>query len=274
MPSHPPPSPTTTCCTLTFPSPNILLITLITPTKLNVITRLAHTELDTTFHYLDSHPTLLLAILTGTGRAFSAGADLTEWAATPPSQRGITLPNGFGGLSLRRGKKPVICALNGFAIGGSTEMVISCDMVIANSTAYLALPDVKVGLTGFGGTFPRLARRIGRNRAMDMCLTGRNVSVSEAATWGLVDRVVDEKESGRTTLEVAVELAREIAANSPDAVIATRDGVMSGEEGGGAFEAGRIFQEKWRKIVNMENCLEGIEAFNQRRRPRWVDSKL
>jgi enoyl-CoA hydratase/carnithine racemase len=132
---------------------------------------------------------------------------------------------------------------------------------------------VKVGLTGFGGAFPRLVRRVGRNRAMDMCLTGRNVSAKEAAGWGLVDRVVDEA-LGKSTLEVAIGLAREIAANSPDAIIATKDGIMSGEDGQGAFEAGRAFQRKWLKIVNMENCLEGIEAFNQRRRPRWKESKL
>jgi enoyl-CoA hydratase/carnithine racemase len=272
MPANPPP-PLTTCCALTYPARNILVVTLTTPKKLNVITRLAHSELDAIWHWFDAHPVLLLAIFTGTGRAFSAGADLAEWASTPLSQRGVTLPNGFGGLSLRRGKKPIICALNGFAIGGSTEMVINCDMVVANSTAYLALPDVKVGLTGFGGTFPRLARRVGRNRAMDMCLTGRNISVQEAANWGLVDRVVDES-LGRTTLEVAAELAKEIAGYSPYAVIATRDGVMRGEEGDGAEEAGRGFQGEWLRIVGMENAVEGVEAFNQRRKPRWKDSKL
>jgi len=152
-------------------------------------------------------------------------------------------------------------------------MVINCDMVVANSKAFLALPDVKVGLTGFGGTFPRLVKRIGRNRAMDMCLTGRNVGVEEAHRWGLVDRIVDEA-LGQTTLAVTVELAKEIAANSPDAIIATRDGLMSGEDGDGAFEAGRAFQKKWLPIVNMENCLEGIDAFNKRRKPIWKDSKL
>jgi enoyl-CoA hydratase/carnithine racemase len=80
---------------------------------------------------------------------------------------------------MRRGKKPIIAAMNGFSIGGATEMVINCDMVVASSKAFLALLDVKVGLTGFGGMFPRLVHRIGRNRATDMCLTGRNIGVEE-----------------------------------------------------------------------------------------------
>lgn len=164
-----PPPPSATCCTITYPAPNILLVTLNTPKKLNVITRKAHAELDAIWHWFDRAPPLIVAVFTGTGRAFSGGADLAEWASTPPAQRGVLLANGFGGLSLRRGKKPVICALNGYAIGGSTEMVINCDMVVADSRAFLALPDVKVGLTGFGGTFPRLVRRVGRNRATDMC---------------------------------------------------------------------------------------------------------
>jgi enoyl-CoA hydratase/carnithine racemase len=249
--------PTVSCCTITFPTPNILLVTLNTPKQLNVITTKAHIELDTIWKWFDSTPSLIIAIFTGSGRAFSGGADLREWQTIPAERRGITLPNGFGGLSMRRGKKPIIAAMNGFSIGGSTEMVINCDMVVANSKAYLALPDVKVGLTGFGGTFPRLVRRIGKNRATDMCLTGRNVGVEEAHRWGLVDRIVDESK-GKTTVEVAIELAKEIASHSPDAIIATRDGLMAGEDGMDAVEAGRTFQKKWLPIVLMENCLEGI----------------
>lgn len=176
---------------------------------------------------------------------------------------------------MRRGKKPVIAALNGLAVGGATEMVINCDMVVASANATLALPDVKVGLTGFGGTFPRLVRRIGRNRATDMCLTGRNVSSNEAHSWGLIDRVV---KPGEDVVQAALNLAKQIAANSPDAIIATRDGLIMGEEGesgaGGALEAGKKFIEKWLWLANSENCVEGINAFNQRRAPRWKPSKL
>jgi enoyl-CoA hydratase/carnithine racemase len=175
---------------------------------------------------------------------------------------------------MRRGKKLIIAAVNGLAVGGATEMVINCDMVVASKDATLALPDVKVGLTGFGGTFPRLARRVGRSRATDMCLTGRNVGAQEAWRWGLVDRVVDEEEGGGGVVEVAVKLAGQIAANCPDAIIATRDGLMMGEDGVGAFEAGKEFIQKWLWLVDGENCEEGINAFNQRRKPVWEPSKL
>ena len=271
--SHIPPPPPVTCCTISYPASSILLVTLNTPKQLNVLTTKSHLELDALWRWFDSTPSLIISIITGRGRAFSGGADLREWATLSPEQRGVIPSNGFGGLSMRRGKKPIICALNGFSIGGATEMVIACDMVVANSTAFLALPDVKVGLTGFGGTFPRLVRRVGRNRASDMCLTGRNVSVQEAYQWGLVDRIVDESQ-GKTTVDVAIELAKEIAVNSPDAIIATRDGLMAGEDGDGSVEAGRAFQRKWLPIVNMENCVEGINAFNERRKPRWKYSKL
>jgi len=190
-----------------------------------------------------------------------------------PEKHGVIPTNGFGSLSKRWGKKPIIAAMNGFSIGGATEMVINCDMVVASSKAFLALPDVKVGLTGFGGTFPRLVHRIGRNRATDMCLTGRSIGVEEAYRWRLVDQIVDESK-GKKTVDVVIELAKEIAANSPDAIIATSDGLMAGEYGIGSVEAARVFQKKWPPIVNMENCLKGIEAFNQRRKPRWKDSKL
>jgi enoyl-CoA hydratase/carnithine racemase len=176
---------------------------------------------------------------------------------------------------MRTGKKPIIAALNGLAVGGSTEMVINCDMVIAAANATLALPDVKVGLTGFGGTFPRLVQRIGRNRATDMCLTGRNISADEAYRWGLINQVV---EPGEDVVMAALDLAKQVAANSPDAIIATRDGLIMGEGSesgtGGALDAGKKFIKKWLWLVDSENCVEGINAFNQRRVPRWKPTKL
>jgi enoyl-CoA hydratase/carnithine racemase len=284
--------PRTSFCDLTYPAKGVVQVTLNRPKQLNCITHQGHRELDAVWQWFDRTPELMVAIFTGSGRAFSGGADLREWMTLSPDERGKTPSNGFGGLSLRRGLKPVIAALNGFSIGGATEMVINCDMVVASPKAYLGLPDVKVGLTGknllamisseistnytqqllgFGGTFPRLVRRIGRSRATDMCLTGRNISAEEAFRWGLVDRVADE---GQDIVQVALHLATQIAANSPDAIIATRDGMLAGEDALDSIEAGKNFIRKWVYIVNGDNCQEGIRAFNERRPPVWRPTKL
>lgn len=263
--------PKTSCCDLTSPASGVLLVTLNRPKKLNCIIYHNHQELEKIWQWFDRTPELIIALFTGSGRAFCGGADLTEWETLKPDERGVTTSTGFGGLSLRRGLKPVIAVLNGFAIGGATEMVINCDMVVASPKAYLALPDVKVGLTGFGGTFSRLVRRIGRSHATDMCLTGRNISAQEAFRWGLVDRISDDSQN---VLQVALDLAVRIASNSPDAIIATRDGIVSGEDALDSIEAGRAFIQKWLWLVNGENCQEGIRAFNEKRTPVWRVTKL
>lgn len=148
-------------------------------------------------------------------------------------------------------------------------MVLNCDMFVASKSATFAFPDVKVGLTGFGGAFPRLVQRIGRQRATDMTLTARTISVEEAEKWGLVDRIAED------AVTVAVDLAKAIVANSPDAIIATRDGMLMGESGMDAEEAGRLFIGRWLpRIMNGENIHEGIKAFNERRPPQWKKSFL
>jgi enoyl-CoA hydratase/carnithine racemase len=196
---------------------------------------------------------------------------IKEWNTTPPSQQGKLPPMGFGGLSFRHGRKPVIAAVNGIALGGGCEMVISCDMVIASKNATLALPDTKVGLTLLGGCLPRLVRTIGRQRATDMCLTGRPIKAEEAREWGLVSQVVESEELMRTALGVA----RSIAANSPDALIATREGILMGLGAGGAEEVGLEFVSTWRgRLVEGENLAEGIKAFRERRKPNWKPSRL
>jgi enoyl-CoA hydratase/carnithine racemase len=159
-PSTPPPK--SDPLRLNLSTPDILLATLNTPKQLNCITLKAHSELDSILRRFDAAPSRTIAIFMGSGRAFSGGADPREWGTTAPEKRAVIPTNGFGGLSIRHSKKPIIAAMNGFSIGGATEMVVNCDMVVASSKAFLALPDVKVGLTGFGGMFPHLMHRIGR----------------------------------------------------------------------------------------------------------------
>ncbi|KAJ5483207.1 hypothetical protein N7530_002453 [Penicillium desertorum] len=206
-----------------------------------------------------------------------------EWNnRTSSTSAKTTMPNsGFGGLARRKGKKPVICAVNGLCLGGGTEMIINSDIVIASSRAVFGLPEVKRGVVALAGALPRLVRTVGKQRAMEMVLTGRMVGPVEAERWGLVNSVVvvgdgvGEEEVGRAVLGKALKVAGEIAGNSPDSVLVSREGVKLGWEGIGADEATAMLNETWVKRLNEgENIKEGLRAFVEKRKPVWVDSKL
>ncbi|KAJ5143805.1 uncharacterized protein N7515_002592 [Penicillium bovifimosum] len=279
-----PPSPATAI--LTFPSPHVLLVTLNRPRDLNCINGQGHADLHAVWEWLDEEPSLRVGILTGKGRAFCAGADLKEWNNRTSDSNSSTSstpqpPSGFGGLSRRKGRKPVICAVNGLCLGGGTEMIVNADIVIASSRALFALPEVKRGVVALAGALPRLVRTIGKQRAMEMALTGRMVGAEEAERWGLVNFVVGvgEKDSeevvGEAVVSRALRVAEEIAGNSPDSVLVSREGIKLGWEGIGAEEASAMLSETWvRRLYEGENIKEGLRAFVEKRKPAWVSSKL
>ncbi|KAI9678252.1 MAG: hypothetical protein M1817_006197 [Caeruleum heppii] len=258
---------------LSFPDPYVMLVTLNRPKALNCINMAGHEELDLLFKWLDNEPSLRVGIITGTGRAFCAGADLKEWDTQNSSQKPRQMPSsGFGALSRRTGKKPIIAAVNGICFGGGFEMVINLDLVVAAATATFALPEVKRGVVAIAGALPRLVRTVGRQRAMELALTGRVMSAGEARDWGVVNRVVGE---GHDVVVTAVELAKEIASNSPDAVVVSREGIKLGWEGVGAEEGSRLLMENWwGRLQEGQNIKEGVRAFVEKRQPKWEASKL
>jgi len=197
----------------------------------------------------------------------------TEWDTQQQNNSPRQMPaSGFGGLSRRAGKKPVIAAVNGLAFGGGCEMVINCDMVVASHSAQFALPEVKRGVAAIAGALPRLVRTVGRPRAMEMALTGRTVLAEEAREWGLVNGVCRE---GEDVVGRAVGLAEMVSANSPDSVVVSREGIKMGWEGVGAEEGSRLLGEVWfERLQRGENMREGVRAFVEKRKPRWVPSKL
>ncbi|KAG9238949.1 enoyl-CoA hydratase [Amylocarpus encephaloides] len=254
---------------ISFPAPKILLITLSREPALNAINTEMHWALHNLYVWLDTQPSLICAILTGKGRAFCAGADLKEWHE---GRQGKTPSGGFGGLSRRGGKKPVICAVNGICFGGGCEMIINADIVIASGKAQFALPEVTIGVTALQGALPRLIRTVGRQRATEMALTGRRLGAQEAKEWGLVNKVVPD---GQDVVAEAVKMASLIASHSPDAVIVSREGLKMGWEGLGAEEATKIWGESWyARMYDGENMKEGVRSFVDKRKPRWVESKL
>lgn len=181
-------------------------------------------------------------------------------------------PGGFGGLSRRRGKKPIIAAVNGLAHGGGVEMAANCDIVLASHNAVFALTEVKRGVAAIAGVLPRLTRIVGRMRAMEMALTGRNVSSIEASSWGLCNAVCEE---GESVVDMAIQWATDISANSPDSVIVSKEGIELGWDGISVEEGSqRLIDGPWKTMQMKDNMVEGVKAFVEKRSPQWVDSKL
>ena len=172
---------------------------------------------------------------------------------------------------MRTGKKPVIAAVNGMCFGGGCEMIINTDIVLAASSATFGLPEVKRGVAAVAGALPRLVRTVGRQRAMEMALTGRTFKAEEVREWGLCNKVVPD---GDVVAE-AIRWAEEIASNSPDSVIVSREGVKIGWEGIGVQEGTDRLRDDWfERMQSEENMKEGLMAFVEKRAPKWVDSKL
>jgi enoyl-CoA hydratase len=197
-----------------------------------------------------------VVILTGAGdKAFAAGADIAELAtldeksATEFSRRGQAVFDGIESLG-----KPVIAAINGYALGGGCELAMACTFRVASENAMLGQPEVKLGLIpGYGGT-QRLARLIGEGRALRLLLTGETISANEALRLGLVDVV----EPQASVIARAQSLAQQIATNAPIAVRLCIDAVRHGNEA-----------ELFGKVCATEDMKEGTRAFLEKRTPQF-----
>jgi enoyl-CoA hydratase len=187
-------------------------ITLNRPEKLNTLSIRMRQELGAAIDELEANPAVRVLILTGAGRAFTAGLDLDEWSAAPAA--GAWEHNAVA--AIERFSGPVIGAINGLAITGGVEIALACDVLIAASTVRFADTHAKVGLLpGWGGSV-RLQQRIGPHRAKELALTGRFFSADEALAWGFVNRVVPPEQL-RAEAEA---MAREMLGNVPEGVVA------------------------------------------------------
>ncbi len=276
--SFSPPPPQVPHTTLTLPTPHILLVTLSRPKALNAMPTAQHTALSQLWAWYDAQPSLRCAVITGgDGRAFCAGADLREWDGKnhdeqAKGKQGLR-GDGFGGLSNRAGKKPVIAGVNGLCFGGGMEMVVNCDIVVADGVrARFGLPEVARGVIAVAGALPRLVRTVGKQRAAEMALLGRiGYTAEQMREWGVVNFVVGEGEVVRE----AIKIAEEIAGNSPDAVIVSREGLRLGWEGVGPQLGTELLETgMYGRMDGGENMKEGVRSFVEKRKPVWKDSKL
>jgi acetyl-CoA C-acetyltransferase len=242
---------------------HLLEITINRPEVRNCLHPPAHEELDEAFEAFLADPQLWVAIISGAGKeAFCAGNDLKWSVNKPPS-----LPkSGFGALTARTNKaKPIIAAVNGFALGGGLEICLACDLVVADADAKFGLTEVKVGLVAAMGGLIRLPRRVPKMIATEMILTGRRIGVEEARSLGLVCRTTP---SGQA-LEGARALAAEILDGSPTSVRVSLKVMRNTESIPDELAAVRMYQPALDELMSSEDVIEGPLAFVQKRKPRW-----
>lgn len=205
----------------------------------------------------------------------TAGAAAAAGDSAPGQGSKMRTPSGFAGLSNRGGKKPVLAAVNGLCLGGGMEVALNCDIILASEDAVFGLPEVKRGVIALAGALPRVVRTVGRQRAAEMTLLGRHYGAAEMREWGVVNKVVPGKGADGKVLEEALDWAREVAGNSPDSVIASREGLRLGWEPLGPEVSTDLLERgMYGRMDAGENMVEGVVAFVEKREPRWRDSKL
>jgi enoyl-CoA hydratase/carnithine racemase len=246
----------------------VAVITIDRPEAMNALDRAHNEELATVMRRYQSDPALRAAVLTGAGdRAFCAGADLKDLLPSYRAavQAGHSPVWAFGGITGVPGDtKPLIAAVNGYALAGGLEMALACDIRIASPNARFGLAETKLAITpGAGGT-QRLPRTVPFGVAMEMILSGEPIGAEEALRWGLVNRLVDPG----ALVEAAVNLGHAIAARGPLAVRAARAAVLNSLSVG--LEEGLDLERRtFEQMMLTEDSAEGYRAFNEKRAPQY-----
>lgn len=246
---------------------HVALITFDRPEARNAINAAMSIAVGEAIDELQRDPDLRVGVLTGAGTAFCAGADLKEVAAGRPLIGPDQRDSGFGGFERGYVGKPLIAAVNGFALGGGTELVLACDLAVIAASATLGLPEVKRGLIAAGGGMIRLPRQLPRKLAAEMVLTGAPIDAQTALSWGLVNRVAPDEE----VLDVALDLADAVARNAPLAVQASKRVMHESLALGDDWErsAWKLSDRAVRDVLRSHDTREGLRAFAQKREPEW-----
>ncbi len=240
----------------------IQIITIQRPAAKNAINLEAAEAMMAALDQLDSRDDIRIGILTGAGGTFSSGMDLKAFAQT--GQRPVIAGRGFAGLNEAPPKKPLIAAVEGYALAGGFEMALACDLIVAANNAKFGLPEVKRGLVAGAGGMLRLPRRIPYHVAMEVILTGDMLSAERAYNFGLVNRLTEPG----AALASALELARAIVENGPLAVQTAKSIVVQG----GDWEQEGMFDRQRPLIAHIfssADAKEGATAFAEKRKPVW-----
>jgi enoyl-CoA hydratase len=239
----------------------VLTITINRPAQRNAISRDVAVALAAALDLLDSDPSLSVGVLTGAGGTFSAGMDLKAFAG---GQTPILPGRGFGGVTQAVVRKPLIAAVEGWALGGGFEMALACDLIVAAQDAKFGLPEVKRGLIAGEGGVIRLPHRIPYHAAVKVLLTGEPLSAADAKQYGLVSELT---ESG-AALAGAQQLARRIAVNAPLALAKVKQVLRETQ----ALNDSDAFERQAKdahSLLDSEDAHEGALAFVEKRAPVW-----
>lgn len=246
---------------------NVGIITINRPGARNAVNTEVATGIESAIDQIEADDEVWVGILTGArtekGYIFCAGADLKQMSVDPGGMS--TARGGFGGLVTREREKPLIAAVDGPALAGGTELVLACDLVVASKTAVFGIPEVKRNLVAAAGGLFRLPRKIPRNIAMELALTGRlDFPAERAYHFGLVNTLCEEGGA----LDAALELAGQIAEAAPLAVRESRKIVLGAtdqpDEVGWKMSGDGIV-----KMFGTEDFSEGLQAFIEKRAPQW-----
>jgi enoyl-CoA hydratase len=239
----------------------VLLITINRPDQRNAVNAAVAEGIAHTLDELDGEPELSLGVLTGAGKGFSAGMDLKAFVS---GERPYAGDRGFAGITQRASIKPLIAAVEGFAVAGGLEIALSCDLIVASRGARLGIPEVKRSLVAAGGALLRLPRVLPRGIAMELALTGEPIEAERAFELGLVNRLAEPGEAVTT----ALELAEVIAANGPLALTATKRILTEAVD----WPDSEFFTrqaEIVEPVMRSEDAREGATAFAEKRAPVW-----
>jgi enoyl-CoA hydratase/crotonobetainyl-CoA hydratase len=235
------------------------------PEVRNAIDLATAQELERALDQCEADSAVRAIVLSGTDRYFSAGMDLKSVSAT--GERPITASRGAFGIVEKPPGKPLVAAVEGYALGGGLEIALCADLIVAAADARLGLPEVKRGLVASAGGVIRLPRRVPFAAAMELILTGEPIAASKALELGLINRVV----TPGNALAEAIDMARVIAANAPMAVRAAKAIVLESAD----WAARNAFSEQ-RKYTDpvraSDDAREGASAFVEKRQPQWTDS--
>jgi enoyl-CoA hydratase len=239
----------------------VLLITLNRPDARNAVNAALAEGVAATLDELDADDDLSVGVLTGAGKGFSSGMDLKAFVA---GESPYAADRGFAGITQRASEKPLIAAIEGFAVAGGFEVALSCDLIVAARGARLGIPEAKRSLVAAGGALLRLPRRIPYHVAMELALTGDPIDAERGYELGIVNRLAEPGGA----VDAALELAAEVARNGPLALKASKKIV---QRSGDWTEA-----EAWEKqgeiagpVMTSEDAREGAIAFAEKRDPVW-----
>jgi crotonobetainyl-CoA hydratase len=243
----------------------VTVITLNRPRVLNAVDTALAVDLGAALERVEDDRACRVGVLTGAGRAFCAGADLTALAAGRPVHDPAHPEWGFAGITRHPLRKPLIAAVNGLAYGGGLEISLTCDLVVAAAEATFALPEAARGLLAGAGGLVRLPQQVPFRAAMELALTGQPVTAETAAAWHLVNRVVPAGQA----LDAALELANQIAQNAPPSVQAGKRLIRAAVANVPEPQLWARNDAECAAVLAGGDAAEGMRAFVERRAPVW-----